>query len=173
MALVLRSRALGRRKRESEAALEARLRYAQGELDRAQAALTTLRDEQDDVIREAGRPPRRTPSRSSRAPPASCRASRPSRPRCWTGSSASTAVTRSSPTLMDITHANAQMARKAQGIAVMCGAPLGRRNQPASVYGRGPQRAEPDPQLPAGRDHAAQRYRAEGLGRRSGRPGRR
>ncbi|MFF3210161.1 ATP-binding protein [Streptomyces sp. NPDC002886] len=36
--------------------------------------------------------------------------------------------------LLDVNHANAQMARKAQGIAVMCGAPLGRRNRPASVY---------------------------------------
>ncbi|MER5437744.1 ATP-binding protein [Streptomyces sp. NPDC002790] len=36
--------------------------------------------------------------------------------------------------LLDVHHANAQMARKAQGIAVMCGAPLGRRNRPASVY---------------------------------------
>ncbi|MEU9991528.1 ATP-binding protein [Streptomyces sp. NPDC048045] len=36
--------------------------------------------------------------------------------------------------LMEVSHANAQMARKAQGIAVMCGAPLGRRNRPASVY---------------------------------------
>ncbi|MFE9687473.1 ATP-binding protein [Streptomyces sp. NPDC006285] len=36
--------------------------------------------------------------------------------------------------LLDVNHATAQMARKAQGIAVMCGAPLGRRSQPASVY---------------------------------------
>ncbi|MEU7059280.1 ATP-binding protein [Streptomyces sp. NPDC046197] len=36
--------------------------------------------------------------------------------------------------LLEVSHANAQMARKAQGIAVMCGAPLGRRNKPASVY---------------------------------------
>ncbi|MFF9127680.1 ATP-binding protein [Streptomyces sp. NPDC014889] len=36
--------------------------------------------------------------------------------------------------LLEVNHANAQMARKAQGIAVMCGAPLGRRSRPASVY---------------------------------------
>ncbi|MEU6009641.1 ATP-binding protein [Streptomyces sp. NPDC047453] len=36
--------------------------------------------------------------------------------------------------LLEVNHANAQMARKAQGIAVMCGAPLGRRSKPASVY---------------------------------------
>ncbi|MFJ4713538.1 ATP-binding protein [Streptomyces sp. NPDC088785] len=36
--------------------------------------------------------------------------------------------------LLDVNHSNAQMARKAQGIAVMCGAPLGRRSRPASVY---------------------------------------
>lgn len=36
--------------------------------------------------------------------------------------------------LLEVNHANAQMARKAQGIAVMCGAPLGRRSKAASVY---------------------------------------
>ncbi|GAA0925203.1 ATP-binding protein [Streptomyces thermoalcalitolerans] len=36
--------------------------------------------------------------------------------------------------LLEVNHANAQMARKAQGIAVMCGAPLGRRTKAASVY---------------------------------------
>ncbi|MFS4096083.1 ATP-binding protein [Streptomyces sp. AF1A] len=36
--------------------------------------------------------------------------------------------------LLEVSHANAQMARKAQGIAVMCGAPLGRRSRAASVY---------------------------------------
>ncbi|MFF4762009.1 ATP-binding protein [Streptomyces sp. NPDC001292] len=36
--------------------------------------------------------------------------------------------------LLEVNHSNAQMARKAQGIAVMCGAPLGRRSKPASVY---------------------------------------
>lgn len=36
--------------------------------------------------------------------------------------------------LLEVNHANAQMARKAQGIAVMCGAPLGRRKRAASVY---------------------------------------
>ncbi|GHF92868.1 ATP-binding protein [Streptomyces thermodiastaticus] len=36
--------------------------------------------------------------------------------------------------LLEVSHANAQMSRKAQGIAVVCGAPLGRRNKPASVY---------------------------------------
>ncbi|EGX59245.1 sensor histidine kinase [Streptomyces zinciresistens K42] len=36
--------------------------------------------------------------------------------------------------LLEVTHANAQMQRKAQGIAVLCGAPAGRRNRPGSVY---------------------------------------
>lgn len=36
--------------------------------------------------------------------------------------------------LMEVNHANAQMARRAHGIAVMCGAPLGRRTKAASVY---------------------------------------
>ncbi|MEU8934326.1 ATP-binding protein [Streptomyces sp. NPDC048409] len=36
--------------------------------------------------------------------------------------------------LLEVSHANAQMVRKAQGIAVVCGAPPGRRGRPASVY---------------------------------------
>jgi two-component sensor histidine kinase len=36
--------------------------------------------------------------------------------------------------LLDVNHANAQFARRAQGIAVICGGFLGRRNEPASVY---------------------------------------
>ncbi|MFF7736560.1 ATP-binding protein [Streptomyces sp. NPDC007984] len=36
--------------------------------------------------------------------------------------------------LLEVHHANAQMVRKSEGIAVMCGAPLGRRKKPASVY---------------------------------------
>jgi len=36
--------------------------------------------------------------------------------------------------LLDVNHANAQFTRRAQGIAVICGGFLGRRNEPASVY---------------------------------------
>ncbi|MGK5499342.1 sensor histidine kinase [Streptomyces sp. URMC 125] len=36
--------------------------------------------------------------------------------------------------LLDVNHANAQFARRAQGIAVLCGGFSGRRKEPASVY---------------------------------------
>ncbi|MFF7071915.1 ATP-binding protein [Streptomyces pseudovenezuelae] len=36
--------------------------------------------------------------------------------------------------LLEVHHANAQMARRAEGIAVLCGGPLGRRKRPASIY---------------------------------------
>lgn len=36
--------------------------------------------------------------------------------------------------LLEVNHSNAQVARRAQGIAVMCGGFLGRRREPATVY---------------------------------------
>lgn len=134
VALMLRSRALGRRKKESEAALEARLRYAQGELDRAQAALTALRDEQDGVIREAEQAAEENTKSVLKGAARFLQSLAAEQTTLLDGVQREYGGHAVLSDLMDITHANAQMARKAQGIAVMCGAPLGRRNQPASVY---------------------------------------
>jgi Tfp pilus assembly protein FimT len=134
VALMLRSRALGRRKTESEAALEARLRYAQGELDRAQAALVQLRDEQDGVIREAGQAAEENTKAVLKGAARFLQSLAAEQTTLLDGVQREYGGHAVLSDLMDITHANAQMARKAQGIAVMCGAPLGRRNQPASVY---------------------------------------
>lgn len=134
VALVLRSRALGRRKEESEAALEARLRYAQGELDRVQASLVKMRDEQDDVIREAGQAAEENTKAVLKGAARFLQSLAAEQTTLLDGVQREYGGHAVLSDLMDITHANAQMARKAQGIAVMCGAPLGRRNQPASVY---------------------------------------
>ncbi|MFI6464621.1 ATP-binding protein [Streptomyces sp. NPDC050528] len=131
---MLRSRALGRRKKESEATLEARLRYAQGELDRVQAALVKMRDEQDDVIREAGQAAEENTKAVLKGAARFLQSLAAEQTTLLDGVQREYGGHAVLSDLMDITHANAQMARKAQGIAVMCGAPLGRRNQPASVY---------------------------------------
>ncbi|MEV7324771.1 ATP-binding protein [Streptomyces sp. NPDC093970] len=134
MALVLRSRALGRRKKESEAALETRLRYAQGELDRVQVDLVKLRDEQDGVIREAEQAAEENTKAVLKGAARFLQSLAAEQTTLLDGVQREYGGHAVLSDLMDITHANAQMARKAQGIAVMCGAPLGRRNQPASVY---------------------------------------
>ncbi|MEV7992079.1 ATP-binding protein [Streptomyces sp. NPDC086077] len=134
MALVLRNKALGVRKRESETSLGQRLNYTEAELTRVQHELAKVRSEQDGVIREA-----------EQAAEESTKAVLKGAARFLQSLAVEQTVLLDEiqrkygghtvlSDLMEVTHANAQMARKAQGIAVMCGAPLGRRNQPASVY---------------------------------------
>lgn len=134
VALVLRNRALGVRKRESEASLGQRLNYTEAELTRVQHELAKVRSEQDGVIREA-----------EQGAEESTKAVLKGAARFLQSLAVEQTVLLDEiqrkygghtvlSDLMEVTHANAQMARKAQGIAVMCGAPLGRRNQPASVY---------------------------------------
>lgn len=134
VALTLRNSALGAKKREAEAALAQRLRYTEGELGRMQQELQRVRDEQDGVIGEAEQAAEESTkavlkgaARFLQSLAAEQTALLDEVQRKYGGHSVLS-------DLMDVNHANAQMARKAQGIAVMCGAPLGRRNQPASVY---------------------------------------
>ncbi|MFJ3671226.1 ATP-binding protein [Streptomyces sp. NPDC090106] len=134
VALVLRSRGLKRRKKESETALEARLHYSQDELGRAQAELARLRDEQGSVIREAEQAAEENTKTVLKGAARFLQSLAAEQTMLLDGVQREYGGHAVLSDLMDITHANAQMARKAQGIAVMCGAPLGRRNQPASVY---------------------------------------
>lgn len=134
VALTLRNSALGAKKREAEAALAQRLRYTEGELGRMQGELQRVRDDQDGVIGEAEQAAEESTkavlkgaARFLQSLAAEQTALLDEVQRKYGGHSVLS-------DLMDVNHANAQMARKAQGIAVMCGAPLGRRNQPASVY---------------------------------------
>ncbi|GHJ37547.1 sensor histidine kinase [Streptomyces sp. TS71-3] len=134
MALTLRNRAVGVRRKEAEAALGQRLSYAEAEYSRARTELEKVRREQDGVIREAEQGAEESTkavlkgaARFLQSLAAEQTALLDEIQRKYGGHSVLT-------DLMDVNHANAQMARKAQGIAVMCGAPIGRRNQPASVY---------------------------------------
>lgn len=132
--LALRNRALGVRKSEAEARLGQRLSYTEAELNRVQGELQRVRDEQDGAIREAERAAEESTKAVLKGAARFLQSLAAEQTnlldeiqRNYGGHAVLT-------DLMDVNHANAQMARKAQGIAVMCGAPLGRRNQPASVY---------------------------------------
>jgi hypothetical protein len=134
VALVLRNRALGARKREAEAALGERLNHTEAELHRVRAELEKVRADQEAAIREAEEAAEENTksvlkgaARFLQSLAAEQTALLDEIQRKYGGHSVLA-------DLMDVNHANAQMARKAQGIAVMCGAPLGRRSQPASVY---------------------------------------
>ncbi|CAL9337421.1 ATP-binding protein [Streptomyces sp. NPDC058947] len=134
VALVLRSRGVTRRKKESEAELQARLQYSQNELGRYQAELARIRNEQDAVIREAEQAAEENIKAVLKGAARFLQSLAAEQTTLLDGVQREYGGHPVLTDLMDITHANAQMARKAQGIAVMCGAPLGRRNQPASVY---------------------------------------
>ncbi|MER5472615.1 ATP-binding protein [Streptomyces sp. NPDC002935] len=132
--LGIRNKALGARRKQVEAALTAQLSESDGKLGRSRAELQRFSDEQAAVIREA-----------ERSAEESTKAVLKGAARFLQSLAAEQTTLLDSiqhkygghavlSDLLDVNHANAQMARKAQGIAVMCGAPLGRRNQPASVY---------------------------------------
>ncbi|MCX3064079.1 ATP-binding protein [Streptomyces beihaiensis] len=134
MALALRNKALGARRGEAEAALGNRLSYAEAELGRVRGELARVLGEQEAAIREAEQGAEESTkavlkgaARFLQSLAAEQTALLDEVQRKYGGHGVLA-------DLMDVNHANAQMARKAQGIAVMCGAPLGRRNQPASVY---------------------------------------
>lgn len=134
LALVLRSRSLMRRKKKSEAALESRLQHGEIELGRVEAELSKLRDEQDGAIRAAEQAAEENTKAVLKGAARFLQSLAAEQTTLLDGVQREYGGHAVLTDLMDITHANAQMARKAQGIAVMCGAPLGRRNQPASVY---------------------------------------
>ncbi|WP_246150671.1 ATP-binding protein [Streptomyces qinzhouensis] len=132
--LIGRNRALGVRKRESEAALRQQIRTAEGQLAVAQAELRRLHDEHDTTVREAEESSEdstkavlKGAARFLQSLAAEQMALLEEVQRKYGGHSVL-------GDLLEVNHANAQMARKAQGIAVMCGAPIGRRSRPASVY---------------------------------------
>ncbi|MFD7409436.1 ATP-binding protein [Streptomyces sp. NPDC059866] len=132
--LVFRSRALGRKKQQSEDALTEQLNEAKGQLGASQAELEKYKGELDGTIREAGEAAEdstkavlKGAARFLQSLAAEQMALLEEIQRRYGGHAVL-------GDLLEVTHANAQMARKAQGIAVMCGAPVGRRNRPASVY---------------------------------------
>ncbi|MEU9605907.1 ATP-binding protein [Streptomyces sp. NPDC048057] len=132
--LVGRNRALGAKRREVEAALGQQLRTSEGQLAVTQSELRRVKDEQDSTVRAAEESSEdstkavlKGAARFLQSLAAEQMALLEEIQRKYGGHSVLS-------DLLEVNHANAQMARKAQGIAVMCGAPIGRRSRPASVY---------------------------------------
>ncbi|MFF5018933.1 ATP-binding protein [Streptomyces sp. NPDC001165] len=135
-ALVLsrRNKAIAAKKQQAEAALTQRLGEADVQLAALRAELQQHQDEHDKTIQEAEEAAEESTkavlkgsARFLQSLAAEQLALLEEIQRKYGGHSVLS-------DLLEVSHANAQMARKSQGIAVMCGAPLGRRNRPASVY---------------------------------------
>ncbi|MFE0424347.1 ATP-binding protein [Streptomyces sp. NPDC058953] len=132
--LVGRNRALGAKRREIEAALGQQQRLTEGQLSVAQAELRRMLDDHDATVKEAEEASEdstkavlKGAARFLQSLAAEQMALLEEIQRKYGGHSVL-------GDLLEVNHANAQMARKAQGIADMCGAPIGRRSRPASVY---------------------------------------
>ncbi|MFG2307370.1 ATP-binding protein [Streptomyces sp. NPDC048566] len=132
--LVIRNKALGARRKQVEAALTARLSESEGRLGHSRAELQKFTDEQAAVIQEAERSAEESTKAVLKGAARFLQSLAAEQTTLLDGIQRKYGGHAVLSDLLDVNHANAQMARKAQGIAVMCGAPLGRRNQPASVY---------------------------------------
>ncbi|ARP71034.1 ATP-binding protein [Streptomyces pluripotens] len=132
--LVVRNRALGNRKRQAEAEFtrqrdeaERRLEFAEAELRRFQREQAAVISEAEHEAEERTKAVLKGAARLLQSLTAEEATVLGQIQRTYGGHPVLT-------DLLDVHHANAQMARKSEGIAVMCGAPLGRRSRPASVY---------------------------------------
>ncbi|BCL31050.1 ATP-binding protein [Streptomyces aurantiacus] len=134
VALIVRTRALGARKRKFEAESAQRLAEAERSLLTARTDLQKFRDEQDSALQEAERTAEESTKAVLKGAARFLQSLAAEQTTLLDGIQRKYGGHAVLADLLDVNHANAQMARKAQGIAVMCGAPLGRRNQPASVY---------------------------------------
>ncbi|MFB0626321.1 ATP-binding protein [Streptomyces sp. AB3(2024)] len=133
-ALVARNRALGAKKRHTEAELRQALLTADGHLHSLHADLQRFRSEQDATLREAQEAAEENTKTVLKGAARFLQSLAAEQTTLLDDIQRKYGGHAVLSDLMDVNHANAQMARKAQGIAVMCGAPLGRRNRPASVY---------------------------------------
>ncbi|MER5731249.1 ATP-binding protein [Streptomyces sp. NPDC002138] len=134
VALVARNRALGAKKQHTEAELRQQLLTADSYLHASRAELQRFRNEQDATLREAKEAAEENTKAVLKAAASLLQSLAAEQTTLLDGIQRKYGGHAVLSDLLDVNHANAQMARKAQGIAVMCGAPLGRRNRPASVY---------------------------------------
>ncbi|WP_392897902.1 ATP-binding protein [Streptomyces sp. LN699] len=134
VALVARNRALGAKKKQTEAELRDRLLAADSHLHASRAELQRFRNEQDATLRAAKEAAEENTKAVLKGAASLLQSLAAEQMTLLDGIQRKFGGHAVLGDLLDVNHANAQMARKAQGIAVMCGAPLGRRNRPASVY---------------------------------------
>jgi len=132
--LIVRNRALGVKKRQAETELTQQLGEADRQLALARAELQKLGDEQEAVIAEAERAAEESTKAVLKGAARFLQSLAAEQTTLLDHIQRKYGGHTALPARLDVNHANAQMARKAQGIAVMCGAPLGRRKQAASVY---------------------------------------
>lgn len=134
VALVARNRALGAKKEHTEAELRQQLLAADSYLHASHAELQRFRSEQDATLRAAKEAAEENTKAVLKGAASLLQSLAAEQTTLLDGIQRKYGGHTVLSDLLDVNHANAQMARKAQGIAVMCGAPLGRRNRPASVY---------------------------------------
>ncbi|MFD8979380.1 ATP-binding protein [Streptomyces sp. NPDC059564] len=134
VALVARNRALGAKKEHTEAELRHQLLTADSHVHASRAELQRFWNEQDATLREAKEAAEENTKAVLKGAASLLQSLAAEQTTLLDGIQRKYGGHAVLSDLLDVNHANAQMARKAQGIAVMCGAPLGRRNRPASVY---------------------------------------
>ncbi|MCX5403714.1 ATP-binding protein [Streptomyces sp. NBC_00335] len=134
VALVARNRALGAKKEHTEAELRHQLLTADSYLHASHAELQRFRGEQDATLRAAKEAAEENTKAVLKGAASLLQSLAAEQTTLLDGIQRKYGGHTVLSDLLDVNHANAQMARKAQGIAVMCGAPLGRRSRPASVY---------------------------------------
>ncbi|MFF9687545.1 ATP-binding protein [Streptomyces sp. NPDC014623] len=134
VALTARNRALGAKKQQSEAELRHQLHISGSQLNLSHAELQRFRSEQDGTLREAKEAAEENTKAVLKGAASFLQSLAAEQTTLLDSIQRKYGGHAVLSDLLEVNHANAQMARKAQGIAVMCGAPLGRRNRPASVY---------------------------------------
>ncbi|MEV7729440.1 ATP-binding protein [Streptomyces sp. NPDC087917] len=134
MALVARNRALGAKKEHTEAELRHQLLTTDSHLHASRVELQRFHNEQDATLREAKEAAEENTKAVLKGAASLLQSLAAEQTTLLDGIQRKYGGHAVLSDLLDVNHANAQMARKAQGIAVMCGAPLGRRNRAASVY---------------------------------------
>ncbi|MFD0020282.1 ATP-binding protein [Streptomyces sp. NPDC058382] len=134
VALAARNRALGAKKKQTEAELRRQLHASDSQLHVSRAELHRFMSEQDGTLREAKEAAEENTKAVLKGAASFLQSLAAEQTMLLDGVQRKYGGHAVLSDLLEVNHANAQMARKAQGIAVMCGAPLGRRNRPASVY---------------------------------------
>ncbi|MFF1700143.1 ATP-binding protein [Streptomyces sp. NPDC058257] len=134
VALTARSRALAAKKQQTEAELRQQLSTLNGQLHVSRVELQRIWDERDGAILEAKEAAEENTKAVLKGAASFLQSLAAEQTTLLDGVQRRYGGHAVLSDLLDVNHANAQMARKAQGIAVMCGAPLGRRNRAASVY---------------------------------------
>ncbi|MET7451937.1 ATP-binding protein [Streptomyces sp. NPDC005574] len=132
--LVVRNRALSERKRQAEDALTQRLNAAESQLITARNELQRYTQELDGTIREAEEAAEESTKAVLKGAARFLQSLAAEQMALLEGVQRKYGGHAVLGDLLEVNHANAQMARKAQGIAVLCGAPVGRRSRSASVY---------------------------------------